>query len=686
MLKCLLIVGCCKQSIYGALAVAMTMPGCTMRSCSESIRRIMKKTILSMLAITAALTSMPASAQNGRIVTDEWLASNYTKREVMVQVRDGAHIYTAIYEPTREYLAQLGRSSSPIMLSRTPYSLKPYGLRPGDAVGQRANAGFTGNLKGDMANYVADGYIIVMQNVRGKFLSEGEYENMRPYISGDNGAVDTVIVKRHGVTAVEADDATDVYDCVQWLLANTNNNGNVGVKGVSYPGFYSTMAALSRHPAIKAVSPQAPATDWFMGDDAHHNGALCLTDVYRFGSGFYRTRKRPTTKGLGSLFSTDKDIYEYFKDKPMTELSSFFGDSLVFWNDIMAHPDYDKFWQDRDPSVHLKGITVPMLVTGGFYDAEDCYGAFRTYYMLKKLSPACELYMAAGPWYHGGWNNRKFDHLSGAWMGEGSGARYQDNVEYPFFAYYLDGKGGKPAKVNVCSSSETMQDASESVWSSYDTWPPKEMEYDRMYLSGDGILSRTMPGNGVRTIVSDPGNPVPYMNIEASSRDRAYMAADQSFADGRTDVLTYRGGKTDVAVHMAGPVNVCIDLSLEPLASGRRLDADVVVNLIDVRPDGYQMLVRGDVMPLRFRDGFGNPKPVKAGKSVKARFTMCDIDHVLMPGHELMVQVQGSWFPLIAMNPQTYLENPYEAVSSDYKPVRMNISASGSYIDLPVVK
>ena len=648
--------------------------------------------------LMALVLSALSFAQNGRIVTDEWLSQNYTKREVMVKVRDGIHIYTVLYEPNQEYLAKLGRKTSPVMLQRTPYSLKPYGLAPGELGVKKAGSGFGGSLKGDMANYVADGYIIVYQNVRGRMLSEGKYEQMRPYVSGIDGAADTVYVK--GV--VQTDDATDVYDSIEWILANTANNGNVGVKGVSYPGFYATLAILSRHPAIKAVSPQAPATDWYMGDDAHHNGALCLTDSYRFGSGFYREMKKPATVAPSSLVRIDGNIYDYFKGKSISELSALFGDSLHFWSQMMVHPNYDTFWKDRDPSLHLKNITVPVMVTGGFYDAEDCYGAFRTYDMLKKMSPDCPLYLTAGPWYHGGWNNRSARKLSDAWFGEATGAYYQDNVEYPFFAYYLDGKdcGERLPRVNICPSGETMRGVMENrnvtdLWESYDVWPPVEMNFRKLYLSGENSLtfgqggeaysmsSEPMPYN--RSITSDPASPVPYMDSDANSRDRAYMVADQRFSSARNDVATYTSPVLEKELHLAGPVNVHVSVSVTPEDNARLTDADVIVKLIDVRPDGYQMLVRADVMPLRFRKSFEKPLPLKSGKKVNADFTMCDIDHHFLPGHTLMVQVQASWFPLIAMNPHTYLKNQYEAEAADYKKAVMTIWSAESYLELPVI-
>lgn len=718
-----------------------------------------KGLVCNLLAtVSLLLSSLYGYAQNGRVVTDEWLVKNYTKREVLVKVRDGAHIYASVFEPVSGLMNSIGRSSSPVMLTMTPYSLKPYGLQAGEMSSERVHSGYLSGLKGDMANYAADGYIIVYLNARGKFLSEGEYVNMRPYISGISGAVDTVAVNG----TVQTDDATDIYDVIEWVLHNTDNNGKVGVKGVSYPGFYTTMAILSRHPAIKAASPQAPATDWYMGDDAHRNGAFCIADMYRFGSGFFRTRKQPSPKGLSSLFSTKEDMYEYFCGKPFSELSAFFGDSLSFWNDMMEHPDYDSFWQARNPSNHLKKISIPVLVTGGFYDAEDCYGAFRTYDMLKKQSPECELYLAAGPWYHGGWNNRTANHLADAWFGNSSGAYYQDKVEYPFFSYYLDGENDgtetlpnsvgqsanayesasgkpertKPAYVNVLASRETSRAVmenveSDSLWETYSEWPPKKVSYRKMYISGKDSLrieSRASRDDAhTRTFVSDPESPVPYMDVKSNSRDRSYMTADQRFASERNDVLTYRGRTATEVLHLAGPVKVHIELTVNELPNRSEkseastiastdaakhetgsvaemtgmkgmtgmtgmkrphkgaLDADIVVKLIDVRPDGYQKLIRGDVMPLRFCDGFSSPKPTKAGRKVEVDFTMCDVDHFIEPGHSLMVQIQGSWFPLIAMNPQTFLENPYKAVSEDYRTVQISVYSGKSYLELPIL-
>lgn len=612
-------------------------------------------------------------AQNGRNVTEEWLKENYTKREVMIPMRDGARLYTAVYEPVSSSEAK------PVMLVRTPYSLRPYGFEAGEEPSKDRFA-YSSGMWGDLLNYAADGYVIVLQNVRGTYLSEGEFENIRPHLSGKAGRKTTKRI---------VDEATDTYDTVEWLLANTGSNGNIGVKGTSYPGYYATMAALSRHPAIKAVSPQAPVTDWFMGDDAHHNGALCLADCYRFGSSMYRTRKAPSTKGMKRLVSIDSDLYEYFLGKPLSELSAFFGDTLAFWNKMVSHPDYDKFWKDRNPSYHLKDIEPAVLVTGGFYDAEDCYGAFNTYTQLKKLSPECDLYLAAGPWHHGGWRSRSVSSIAGAWFGEASGEYYLDDIEYPFFRYYLEGKGEKPARVNVLPSGETMRSRMEglpstSFWEAYSTWPPENASPTRIYLSGTDSLNMSGRSQdvGFRTFTSDPSNPVPYMDVKSSGRDHGYMAADQTFASVRNDVLTYSGKVLSDTLHLVGPVKVYVELRLD-LPDGtysKNMDADIVVKLIDVRPDGYQMLVRGDVMPVRYRGGFGKAKAVKAGKVFSVDFTMCDIDHYFLLGHSLMIQIQGSWFPLIAMNPQTFVRNPFLATKDDYRPINISVS-SNSYVE-----
>lgn len=622
---------------------------------------------------------------------------DYTKREAMVRMRDGVSLYTSVYEPE-------GISDRPVIMLRTPYSLRPYGLAPSVHEEVSGASAFSSVLYSAMRAYMSKGYIVVLQNVRGTYLSEGEFCNMRPHVSGLTGGRDTVMLKGE----ILVDEATDTYDTVEWILANTASNGKVGVKGVSYPGFYATMAILSRHPSIKAVSPQAPATDWFVGDDVHRHGAFCLADIFSFGASFFRNRPCPSAKGLPALVRVDTPIYEYFAGKSISTVSSVFGDSLSFWNDIIAHPDYDSFWKERDPSVHLKDVDCAVLAVGGFYDAEDCYGTLRTYSMLKKLSPDCEAYIALGPWRHGGWESGESDTLAGCHFAVGSASTYRDSVEVPFFEYYLDGGVRSPARVTVFPSAETSPlNANEKAHAlNYTDWPPKEAEISRLVLCSDS-LHFICPGSpihevphshedphghnvrsckGGRSFVSDPLEPVPYMESGEKYRDPSYMVADQEFAARREDVLSYSGRALSSALHVAGPIQVHIETILLTMDNDKRpLDADIVVKLIDVRPDGYRMLVRADVMPLRFRKSFSRPVPVKEGKRAVADFTMCDIDHIFMPGHRIEIQVQGSWFPLIAASPQTFLPNPNLAVEEDYEQIRITVLSGDSFVALPVL-
>lgn len=637
-----------------------------------------------LLSIFLFLILLPAKsfAQRGSEIDESWLSRNYVKREVMIPMRDGVRLYTAIYSPS----SSLSSSPSPIMMVRTPYSAGPYGESFG--------------IRGDMLNYAAEGYIIVYQNVRGRYLSEGEFENVRPLseysanLAAECGeSVDSGNMGSDGCTSEEVDDATDCYDTVEWLLRNTDNNGKVGVKGVSYNGFYATMALLSRHPAIVAVSPQAPVTDWFMGDDIHHNGVLCLADACGFGSSMFRDRDTVGTSAPGALVKPVGSLYDFYIDKPASYWTDFFSGRLRFWTAMCENPIYNEFWRERDPGTHLSGIKAAVLVTGGLYDAEDSYGVFRTYNSLKSLSPECDLYLALGPWSHGSWNDLKYNHLSDAWFGENSSAYYRDKIEFPFFRHYLSDSSdccsfSSPIpKVMVLPSSETMKESkagvsTDSLWHIYPSWPPP---CERIKFTLDA--SNTYFDSEQRSFISDPNMPVPYMDTDASRRDKSYMAADQSFVSSRTDVLTFTGPDIAAPLHIAGPVKVSLNLQVEVVDSlkNRSVDADIVVKLIDVRPDGYQMLVRGDVMPLRFRNGFDAAMPVENGSTVHLEFEMCDIDHIFERGHRLDVQIQGSCFPLFAVNRQNFTPSPLESSISDGQKLKISI-LDGSHLELGVVK
>ena len=329
-------------------------------------------------------------------IDDRWLTEHYTKREVMIPMRDGISLFTAIYEPLEnKSKSGLSDAAAPLIMMRTPYSIGPYG-----------QFGFSSNLRKKFRPYLENGYVVVLQNVRGRFLSEGLYENIRPFIAD----------KRPGQT----DEASDTYDTVEWLVHNVYFNGAVGVTGVSYPGFYATLAALSGHPAIKAVSPQAPVLDWYMGDDAHHNGVLMLADTYSFGGGFYRYQKNPATQAPPTAAQPIGDLYSFFmRNRTFQDVTETLADTLSFWNEIRRHPDYDDFWKARTPAPHLKDIKPAVLVVGGSFDTDDCYGAVNTFKLIKKQSPETDLHFIYGPWYHGGWHNSKYENLGQVWFGEG---------------------------------------------------------------------------------------------------------------------------------------------------------------------------------------------------------------------------------------------------------------------------
>ncbi len=559
------------------------------------------------------------------------------------------------------------------------------------------------NLRESLVNYVRTGYIIVQQNVRGTYLSQGEFVNVPPIkeIEGSGMLIATTKM-------------SDTYDTVEWLLANTENNGKVGVKGVSYPGFYANCAALSGHPAIKAVSPQAPVTDWFIGDDLHHNGALMLSDTYHFGRFFFRKRPHPSSRILPTVRESRRDIYRFFQRKGA--ISSILGPlakKRSFFKDIVSHPNYDSFWQERNAASALKerkDDLPAMMIVGGTFDAEDCYGPLECF---RNICDRDDAYLVLGPWAHGSWNHPDFDHLADASLRPGLSKYYLDSIEYPFFAHYLEDKdeareGGAAAeecpengraafemeKVQIFPSEAISHEhkAKRSRWKNpltetlritSDSWPLRSTRPARFYLTGTKRLSDIKPkeeeSKGTPlSYISNPLKPVPATS-PAPYIDKDYMAADQKFASRRKDVLTFRGPKMKGSMVICGPVKVCLNVAVSST------DADIVVKLIDVRPDGYQMLVRGDIMPLRFRKSFEKPQALSPDEQSLVKFTMNDVFHILKPGHKLMVQVQSSWYPLFAANPQKFLKNPYLAEKKDYSEARITVFPGESYIELQVL-
>ncbi len=591
-----------------------------------------------LLFLCCCLCSAWLTAQTAEIPDSVYIRQNYTKREVMIPMRDGVKLFTSIYAPkdaTKKY---------PILMRRTPYSCAPYG--------ENAYSLSFGN-----PHLMRSGYIYVIQDVRGKYMSEGQFVDVRPFNPQKKGA--------------ENDEGSDTYDAAEWLVKNQpNNNGNIGTWGISYPGFYATMTALAGHPAIKAVSPQAPVTDWFLGDDFHHNGAFFLMDGFAFYSGFGKPRPQPTTKSAPGFsdWKTPDNYDFYLRTGALRNFNErYLKGGIPFWNDLMQHPDYDAWWQARNPRPHLKNIGAAVLTVGGHFDAEDCFGAWRTYEAFEKQNkPTVQNRIVMGPWCHGCWARGTGAQLGNVAFGSNTSHYYQKDIEFPFFEYYLKGQG------NMELAEATIFETGSNRWTTYPVWPPKNAQPRTFYFQSDGGISNNVPtGTAYQEYVSDPSKPVPYTEDIHLRRTREYMTDDQRFASRRPDVLTFQTPSLSDPITVTGPV--VADLWVTTTGT----DADFVVKLIDVFPDtlkgaqngvalgGYQMLVRGEVMRGRYRNSFEKPEAFVPGKMTKVRFELPDVAHTFLPGHRLMVQVQSSWFPLVDRNPQQFV-NIYNCTDADF--------------------
>jgi uncharacterized protein len=604
---------------------------------------------------------------NGQQLDATYFKENYTKKEIMVPMRDGIKLFTSIYIPNDK------SEKHPILMTRTPYSCRPYGEDK-----------FPGIMSSYRAAYVKENYIIVFQDVRGRYMSEGEFEDVRPFNKDKTG--------------MQIDEASDTYDAIEWLTKNVdNNNGNVGAIGTSYPGFYATQASLSNHPALKAVSPQAPVTDWFIGDDFHHNGAFFAMDGFNFYSSFGKPRPKPLQDYGPGFKHPTKDMYQFFLQYGNTKkLAQLMGDTIKFWKDIYAHPNYDNFWKARDARRSLYNVKPAMLWVGGLFDAEDCWGAWNAYKACEKQSPQTNSSIVMGPWYHGQWS-AEGSYLGNVRFGSNTSDWYQQNIEIPFFNYHLKNKGSieKIKEANVFFTGE-------NNWKNFAQWPPKEVTPTNYFLDNNEVLSTTAPkGTGSYSIYfSNPKKPVPYTEDVLDRRTREYMTDDQRFAYRRNDVLSYKTEILNEDVTLAGPV--IADL----LVKISNTDADFVVKLIDVFPDnfeysndmkgnekpyvmnGYQMLVRGEIMRGKFRKSFETPTPFLPHSPEQVKFELPDVAHTFKKGHRIMVQIQSSWFPLVDMNPQKFV-NIYEATDKDYIICNVNILHNKKYatkIILPVLK
>ena len=594
-----------------------------------------------------------------------YFREHYTKYEYNIPMRDGVHLFTAVYMPKDN------DKTYPILLTRTPYSLKPYG----DDVSPYPH--------GPINYYGKEGFIFALQDVRGRYGSEGTFVHVRP------------LLEEHA-TPRDIDESTDAYDTIDWLVKNIpNNNGRVGMLGISYPGFYSACGMVNSHPALKCVSPQAPVSDWFIGDDFHHNGALFLNDSFGFLYGFEQKLDDPTREhpkefdyktpnayefylGLGPLAGADK---KYFKGK------------APFWNDIMAHPNYDAWWQARTDCPHLKNVHAAVMTVGGWFDAEDLYGTLKTYRETERLNPGIVNVLVMGPWSHGEWSAPDGDRLGNLVFNAKTSQYYREHFELPFLKHFLKGDeeqrgqhadaNSKPADANTGAArvardvtpekfhlfEANVFETGTNQWRHFDAWPPKNTVQKSLYLHAGGRLSFDPPTAAENApfdeYVSDPAKPVPYIPYIALERTAEYMDDDQRFAATRTDVLVYQTDVLTEDVTLAGP------LAAQLQVSTTGTDSDFIVKLIDVysgdfpNPEpnptrvemgGYQQLVRGEPMRGKFRNSYEHPEPFTPGKTADVHWTMPDIFHTFRRGHRIMIQIQSSWFPLIDRNPQTFCD------------------------------
>jgi uncharacterized protein len=604
----------------------------------------MKKTIL--LLCLGFLTNLLFAQDPG---SPEWLKARLNKQEVYITMRDGVRLFTSIYTPkdtSKDY---------PMLMTRTPYNIEPDG-----------EEGFTRYVSRNM-KLIEEGYIFVYQDVRGRYMSEGEFMDVRPYNPNKK-------------SKTEIDETTDTYDAIDWLVKNVpHNNGRIGIFGVSYPGFYSTMSLIDAHPALKAVSPQAPVTNWFIGDDFHHNGAFALMDGFDFYASFGKPRPKPTRNRQDGFDYPGEDNYNFFLKmgalKHAKDLA--FGDSILFWSDLMSHPNYDDFWKARDPRPHLKNIKPAVLTVGGLFDAEDCWGAWHTYEAIEKQNPATvSNRLIMGPWSHGQWSGDACEHLGNVHFGANTGEHYKE-VELEFFNFYLKDKG----KITLPEADIFI--TGENKWRSFDTWPPKNLTEKTLYFQPNGSITMTAPTAKASfdEFVSDPMKPVPYTEDVHLGRTAEYMTDDQRFAARRPDVMVYQTDILTEDMTITGPLNA--DLFVSTTGT----DADFVVKLIDVFPDslshypkndlnvpmpGYQMLVRGEIFRGRFRNSYERPEAFVPGKVTEVKYELPDVAHTFKKGHRIMVQVQNSWFPLFDRNPQQMLDI-YHCSDSDFQKATMRI-------------
>jgi putative CocE/NonD family hydrolase len=582
----------------------------------------------------------------------------FDKREVMIPMRDGVKLHTLVY--TQKGITE----PRPFILTRTPYGI---GASPR-------------TMNGSYAELADDGYIFVFQDIRGRFTSEGQFEMLRP--------------PRNTKVKGSIDEGTDTYDTIEWLLKSVENNtGKAGMLGVSYPGWLTVMATLDPHPALKAASPQASPADMFIGDDFHHNGA------FRLSYGFEYAAMMEAGKELKAFEFDKPDLYDWYLNlgslKHIDE--RYLKGKFPSWTNFATHSSYDKFWQKQSVTPYLTSVKVPMLNVGGWWDQEDFYGPIKIYETLEPHDTKHLNYLVVGPWNHGGWNSATGGQKLGKIdFGAATSAYFRKNIQAPWFAYWLKGKG------TLTLAEATTFEAGSNSWQSHERWPPKtNISNKRLYPQANGLLSFDAPserGEAFDAYVSDPANPVPYRarpilpSFTGPSTWGRWLVDDQRFLNGRNDVVSWQTPPLTEDVSVAG------QLTAHLFAATSGTDADWVVKLIDVYPDryeadttlnGYQLMVANDVTRGRFRKSLEKPEAIPANKVEEYTLDLHSQSYRFLKGHRIMVQVQSSWFPLIDRNPQTFVPNIFAAPDSVFKPATQKIyRAAGktTFIEVPIVK
>jgi putative CocE/NonD family hydrolase len=581
------------------------------------------------------------------------LREHYTKYEFNIPMRDGVKLFTVVYVPKD------GSKSYPFLMQRTPYSA---GVQSGGEL--HYGEDFYPEHIGPSQEFEDSGYIFVKQDVRGRYMSEGKWQEATPHVTPNR-------------SKGQGNESEDMHDTVDWLLKNVaNNNGKVGILGISYPGFYTSASIIDSHPAIKAASPQAPVTDLFMNDDSYHGGAFMLAANFDFYSAFVEAENpTPLPKTWNRFDYGTADGYEFFlKHLTLSNITATLTPKQqALLLPTIQHDTYDEFWKSRNIAAHLKNIKAAVLTVGGWYDAEDLQGPLTTYASIKRNNPTIYSGLVMGPWVHGGWARGEGKRLGYVNFDSKTSEYFRTNIQFPFFEQHLKGVANKnTAEVYAFETGS-------NIWRNYAAWPPKPAQARTLYLGENGTLSWKQPAAGAAydEYVADPRKPVPFTSYPANGAPKEYMVGDQRFAASRPDVLTYSSAPLEEDVTFAGPVKPKL------FVSTTGTDADWVVKLIDVYPPeypasddgderprggdvgkpqvtmaGFQQLVRGDPLRGKFRNGFDKPQPFTPGKVETVSYSMSDINHTFRRGHRIMVQIQSSWFPLVDLNPQTFVDIP----------------------------